>query len=52
MKKKRSVHDNDTWVRNLNINRRVTNDHLASFVLLWNLVRATELQSHLQDTIT
>jgi mannosylglycoprotein endo-beta-mannosidase len=54
-KKKRSVHDalsNDTWIRDLNINGRITNDHLASLVLLWNLVRATELQSHLPDTIT
>jgi hypothetical protein len=53
-KKRRSVQDaldNDNWIRGLDINGRITNDRLTSFVLLWTLVQSATLQPGTEDTI-
>jgi hypothetical protein len=53
-KKKRSVHDalsNNTWIRDLSFNGRLTNELLDAFVERWSLVQAVHLQPQQEDTI-
>jgi hypothetical protein len=53
-KKRRSVQgtlNKDNWIRDLDINGRITSNPITSFVLLWTLVQSTELQPQREDSI-
>jgi hypothetical protein len=45
-KKKRSIHEaltSNNWIRDLDINNGINSEHLASFVLLWNMIQHVQL---------
>jgi hypothetical protein len=54
-KKKHSVHEaltSNTWIHDIDINNGINSEHLASFVLLWNMIQHVQLHPDQEDTIT